>query len=122
MLKVESSFDYPVASLGRLELRGADSLPHFHRNFHRLNHAHVNTSHPVISPASNARRRERARAPQMKRDSAEGSDALDGKRQRPCDIVPASYGGYSVGGSCACLLYTSPSPRDKMQSRMPSSA
>ena len=37
----------------------------------------------------------------MKRDSAEGSDALDGKRQRPCDIVPASYGGYSVGGSCA---------------------
>ena len=24
--------------------------------------------------------------------------------------------------SCACLLYTSPSPRDKRQSRMPSSA
>ena len=33
MLKVESSFDYPVAALGRLELRGADSLPHFHRKF-----------------------------------------------------------------------------------------
>ena len=39
---------------------------------------------------------------------------------------------YQVGGSldkaclscrlCACLLYTSPSPRDKRQSRMPSSA
>ena len=27
-----------------------------------------------------------------------------------------------VGGSGACLLYTSPSPRDKRQSRMPSSA
>ena len=27
-----------------------------------------------------------------------------------------------VGGRCACLLYTSPSPRDKRQSRMPSSA
>ena len=26
------------------------------------------------------------------------------------------------GGYCACLLYTSPSPRDKRQSRMPSSA
>ena len=25
-------------------------------------------------------------------------------------------------GSCTCLLYTSPSPRDKRQSRMPSSA
>ena len=27
-----------------------------------------------------------------------------------------------VGGSGTCLLYTSPSPRDKRQSRMPSSA
>ena len=27
-----------------------------------------------------------------------------------------------VGASGACLLYTSPSPRDKRQSRMPSSA
>ena len=26
------------------------------------------------------------------------------------------------GGAIACLLYTSPSPRDKRQSRMPSSA
>ena len=31
--------------------------------------------------------------------------------------------GGRVGGSyCVCLLYTSPSPRDKRQSRMPSSA
>ena len=27
-----------------------------------------------------------------------------------------------LAGACACLLYTSPSPRDKRQSRMPSSA
>ena len=27
-----------------------------------------------------------------------------------------------VGGGTSCLLYTSPSPRDKRQSRMPSSA
>ena len=26
------------------------------------------------------------------------------------------------GGDCACLLYTSPSPRDRVLSRMPSSA
>ena len=30
--------------------------------------------------------------------------------------------GASMGGSCACLLYTSPSPRDQRGSRMPSSA
>ena len=30
---------------------------------------------------------------------------------------------YGMGGTtCVCLLYTSPSPRDKRQSRMPSSA
>ena len=27
-----------------------------------------------------------------------------------------------IGGCCACLLYTSPSPRDRTRSRMPSSA
>ena len=27
-----------------------------------------------------------------------------------------------IGGATSCLLYTSPSPRDKRQSRMPSSA
>ena len=38
------------------------------------------------------------------------SDDLDGMRKIP-DTVPSN-----------CLLYTSPSPRDKRQSRMPSSA
>ena len=32
-----------------------------------------------------------------------------------------TYLGYE-GDTLACLLYTSPSPRDKRQSRMPSSA
>ena len=35
------------------------------------------------------------------------------------DILVNSAG---ITGSTACLLYTSPSPRDKRQSRMPSSA
>ena len=30
--------------------------------------------------------------------------------------------GFKICKSCSCLLYTSPSPRDKRQSRMPSSA
>ena len=36
-------------------------------------------------------------------------------------IGGAAY-AISVGRSMCCLLYTSPSPRDKRQSRMPSSA
>ena len=31
-------------------------------------------------------------------------------------------GGFELCLACTCLLYTSPSPRDKRQSRMPSSA
>ena len=41
-----------------------------------------------------------------------------------CDVA-ASAASQIEGVSkvlCACLLYTSPSPRDKRQSRMPSSA
>ena len=30
--------------------------------------------------------------------------------------------GHSSSGICTCLLYTSPSPRDRTRSRMPSSA
>eukprot|EP00656_Telonema_subtile_P043027 TRINITY_DN49287_c0_g1_i1.p1 TRINITY_DN49287_c0_g1~~TRINITY_DN49287_c0_g1_i1.p1 ORF type:complete len:110 (-),score=23.98 TRINITY_DN49287_c0_g1_i1:42-371(-) len=30
--------------------------------------------------------------------------------------------GLMAGGVCCCLLYTSPSPRDRTRSRMPSSA
>ena len=47
-------------------------------------------------------------------------------------VVLCSWGGLhrevdaqqavAIGASDACLLYTSPSPRDKRQSRMPSSA
>ena len=42
--------------------------------------------------------------------SARGEEALL-EVQRQCDAITGS-----------CLLYTSPSPRDKRQSRMPSSA
>ena len=45
-------------------------------------------------------------------------------------VAALAYGGYYFGtqnadtssSSKTCLLYTSPSPRDKRQSRMPSSA
>ena len=38
------------------------------------------------------------------------------------DGIPDEYDTDYVAGSEDCLLYTSPSPRDKRQSRMPSSA
>ena len=43
------------------------------------------------------------------------------------DVIPArmnfvDIAGLVEGASKGCLLYTSPSPRDKRQSRMPSSA
>ena len=41
-------------------------------------------------------------------DSASGAQVIDGSLK--------------FDGSKSCLLYTSPSPRDKRQSRMPSSA
>ena len=44
----------------------------------------------------------------------------------PIDAGPTVLTMYNVFAdlfhSCGCLLYTSPSPRDKRQSRMPSSA
>ena len=38
------------------------------------------------------------------------------------DYIPSAYFEAGIAKSTACLLYTSPSPRDKRQSRMPSSA
>ena len=45
----------------------------------------------------------------------------------PSQVVPDAEKatleyGLAVGNAIDCLLYTSPSPRDKRQSRMPSSA
>ena len=36
--------------------------------------------------------------------------------------VPFALSQMGIANAVACLLYTSPSPRDKRQSRMPSSA
>ena len=43
----------------------------------------------------------------------------------PASVDMSSIGGNvatNAGGLCCCLLYTSPSPRDRTRSRMPSSA
>ena len=39
-----------------------------------------------------------------------------------CDLGISTIAYFFVGYSIACLLYTSPSPRDRTRSRMPSSA
>ena len=53
-------------------------------------------------------------------------DSLDEflSESRPDILIncAAFVGGISYGYKYPCLLYTSPSPRDKRQSRMPSSA
>ena len=49
-------------------------------------------------------------------------EALAGPTASPAPPPGSSAPGSSVPGSEGCLLYTSPSPRDKRQSRMPSSA
>ena len=59
------------------------------------------------------------------------TDALNGEGTLSIDIKPVGDGrdincvvvGAAVtAGNNACLLYTSPSPRDRTRSRMPSSA
>ena len=58
------------------------------------------------------------------RDTVSESDRVtrtEGGQQSSVDRLETSRGG-SVGLSGACLLYTSPSPRDRTRSRMPSSA
>ena len=47
-----------------------------------------------------------------------GSAAME--RLRRSHVMVVGIGG--VGSYTACLLYTSPSPRDKRQTRMPASA
>ena len=50
-----------------------------------------------------------------------GADAL--LRGMDAVVVPGGFGNRGVDGKvAACLLYTSPSPRDRQKSRMPSSA
>ena len=45
-----------------------------------------------------------------------------GSVARNAGYATAAFGKVSAGGTDTCLLYTSPSPRDAMLSRMPSSA
>ena len=54
-----------------------------------------------------------------------GNDTLTGGRGDDTYVFSAGHGSDIIdnfGGLFICLLYTSPSPRDKRQSRMPSSA
>ena len=47
------------------------------------------------------------------------AELLEGSGVLPSTVIGFPHGGQATS---TCLLYTSPSPRDKRQSRMPSSA
>ena len=47
---------------------------------------------------------------------------LDAERARAAELTASSARGERAGPLHGCLLYTSPSPRDRQKSRMPSSA
>ena len=83
------------------------------------------TKHPVNGATHYPRF---ARPSSYRLSDPDGNDPtsaeLDDKRREFWDTQP-SYGGSAeiwAALKMACLLYTSPSPRDKRQSRMPSSA
>eukprot|EP00828_Plagiopyla_frontata_P016719 TRINITY_DN2188_c0_g1_i4.p1 TRINITY_DN2188_c0_g1~~TRINITY_DN2188_c0_g1_i4.p1 ORF type:complete len:132 (+),score=12.63 TRINITY_DN2188_c0_g1_i4:286-681(+) len=51
-----------------------------------------------------------------------GNHSQSAKAQESLTVTPTGGAGTKVGLSDPCLLYTSPSPRDRQKSRMPSSA
>ena len=59
---------------------------------------------------------------EMKRDVYSGHLKLNGEQHRHTLIAANNYATSLFGLGRFCLLYTSPSPRDGLLSRMPSSA
>ena len=59
-------------------------------------------------------------------DNIFDSGGFEMKRTKPIDYIPDLDGDgdpdYNFAREYSCLLYTSPSPRDRQKSRMPSSA
>ena len=57
-------------------------------------------------------------------NSVDSSSSIDDTTQFSVqqNATPGAIVGYRLTNTGSCLLYTSPSPRDKRQSRMPSSA
>ena len=49
-------------------------------------------------------------------------DACYHKVKAQYDVFPSAYASGAIAKCRNCLLYTSPSPRDRTRSRMPSSA
>ena len=56
------------------------------------------------------------------RSDIEYEVVVDVSEENLCRVVHDAHGLLVRTATISCLLYTSPSPRDKRQSRMPSSA
>ena len=59
---------------------------------------------------------------QVSRDRAERDALKEGAQGHPQQTRPTAGLRSTEGAKNICLLYTSPSPRDRQKSRMPSSA
>ena len=75
-----------------------------------------------LAPDSAARKRATKARTDFARAVAVFVELLASERGRNAQPTVALENAAAIGDTWACLLYTSPSPRDKRQSRMPSSA
>ena len=89
--------------------------------YHEAGHAIVGLNMPGSMPIHKATIIPRGRALGMVQYMPE-RDQISQSRQEMIARMAMAMGGRAAEEIHFCLLYTSPSPRDKRQSRMPSSA
>ena len=130
MLKSYLDFEKPIEDLEQklLDLKDSDmDEESVKKEVIRLNESIMKTTEKIYSSLSPWQNVQVARHPERPHFSdyieriSDGFDELHGDRHFSDDR--AVIGGIgSIGEYKVCLLYTSPSPRDGLLSRMPSSA
>ena len=74
------------------------------------------------SPKKSKVEQSKPKKQKLKQDADKAAEKAQHLRFGKADITPDEASRMTKQQKRACLLYTSPSPRDKRQSRMPSSA
>ena len=88
--------------------------PVIRKTMNKLVRFHPNRSLPKVAGTT-------LREWHHKRTNNNSGKQLDNTVYLFCDEF-TNYNDVEIGQQCICLLYTSPSPRDRQKSRMPSSA